>query len=173
MIKLRKRHAASEPGRRGRGSRRLILLMHRMRQHGTALWWITVGLVRTECRSGFEINAVSKSDRSISRRRGRDSSTAIPCSTWLRSVRQDQYNYYPSSNPFADLSPGLQSESIAQSRRLTNAGVRGDLSYVKGIHNIKAGVTYEQTFLTENDSLGIVDPTFLGSMNGHEWLSVP
>ena len=66
-------------------------------------------------------------------------------------VRQDQYNYYPSSNPFADLSPGLQSESIAQSRRLTNAGVRGDLSYVKGIHNIKAGVTYEQTFLTEND----------------------
>ena len=31
--------------------------------------------------------------------------------------------------------------------------------HVKGIHNIKAGVTYEQTFLTEHDNLGIVDPT--------------
>ena len=31
---------------------------------------------------------------------------------------------------------------------------------MKGIHNLKAGVTYEQTFLTENDSFGIVDPTF-------------
>ncbi len=30
---------------------------------------------------------------------------------------------------------------------------------MKGIHNIKAGVTYEQTFLTEHDRLGIVDPT--------------
>ena len=79
-------------------------------------------------------------------------------------LRQDQYNYYPSSNPFADLTPDLQSESIAQSRRLTNAGVRSDVSYVKGVHNIKAGVTYEHTFLNENDSLGIVDPTFLGSL---------
>ncbi len=33
------------------------------------------------------------------------------------------------------------------------------LSYVKGIHNVKAGVTYQHTFLTENDTLGIVDPT--------------
>jgi hypothetical protein len=30
---------------------------------------------------------------------------------------------------------------------------------VKGIHNVKAGVVYEQTFLTENDHFGIVDPT--------------
>ena len=30
---------------------------------------------------------------------------------------------------------------------------------MKGIHNIKAGVTYEQTFLTEHDTFGIVDPT--------------
>jgi hypothetical protein len=30
---------------------------------------------------------------------------------------------------------------------------------VKGIHNIKGGITYQQTFLTENDRLGIVDPT--------------
>jgi hypothetical protein len=32
---------------------------------------------------------------------------------------------------------------------------------VKGIHNLKAGLTYEQTFLRENTGLGIVDPTFL------------
>jgi Carboxypeptidase regulatory-like domain/TonB-dependent Receptor Plug Domain len=79
-------------------------------------------------------------------------------------VRQDQYNYYPSKNPFADFTPDLQSESVAQSRRLTNAGVKADLSYVKGIHNIKVGVVYDQTFLTENDHFGIVDPTFLGSL---------
>ncbi len=30
----------------------------------------------------------------------------------------------------------------------------------KGIHNIKAGVQYGQTFLRENDSLGVVDPTY-------------
>jgi Carboxypeptidase regulatory-like domain/TonB-dependent Receptor Plug Domain len=76
-------------------------------------------------------------------------------------VRHDQYNYYPSDNPFADLGPpSLQRESVSQLRFLTNAGARASLSYVKGIHNIKAGVTYEQTILTENDKLGIVDPTF-------------
>ena len=39
-----------------------------------------------------------------------------------------------------------------------NAGVRSDISYVKGIHNVKAGATYEQTFLNEHDTFGIVDP---------------
>ena len=79
-------------------------------------------------------------------------------------VRQDQFHYYPSQNPFADFTPGLQSDSIAQSRRLTNAGLRSDFSYAKGKHNIKAGITYEQTFLTEKDSFGIVDPTLLPSL---------
>ena len=75
-------------------------------------------------------------------------------------VRRDQFNYYPSSNPFADLGPSdLQQETAAQSRNLTNAGIRGEVSWVKGIHNIKAGVTYEQTVLNENDTFGIVDPT--------------
>ncbi len=49
--------------------------------------------------------------------------------------------------------------SIGQNRTLANTGVRSDLSYAKGIHNIKVGVTYEQTFLTENFGLGIVSPT--------------
>jgi hypothetical protein len=75
-------------------------------------------------------------------------------------VRQDQYNYYPSNNPFADLGP-INSETISQDRKLTNAGLRSDISYVKGIHNIKAGVAFEHTFLTENDRLGIIDQTLL------------
>ncbi len=74
-------------------------------------------------------------------------------------VRHDQFNYYPSGNPFADLAPGLQQETLTQDRRLTNTGVRSDISYVKGIHNLKAGAIYQQTFLTEKDRFGIVDPT--------------
>ena len=75
-------------------------------------------------------------------------------------VRRDAYNYYPSANPFADLGgPGEQSETVSQRRTLLNAGARSDVSYVKGIHNLKAGLTYEQTFLDEHDPFGIVDPT--------------
>ncbi len=74
-------------------------------------------------------------------------------------VRHDQYNYYPSRNPFADLIPGVQQETVSQDRRLTNAGIRSDVSYVKGIHNVKVGLTYQQTFLTEKNRFGIVDPT--------------
>ncbi len=75
-------------------------------------------------------------------------------------VRQDQYNYYPSENPFADLEPGVQTQTIGQNRRLTNAGARASVSYVKGINNIKVGAVYQHTFITEKDSFGIVDPTF-------------
>jgi Carboxypeptidase regulatory-like domain/TonB-dependent Receptor Plug Domain len=73
-------------------------------------------------------------------------------------VRRDQYNYYPSANPFDDFSPDLQGETFTQNRKLTNAGALANVSYVRGIHNIKVGVTYEQTFLDENDGIGIVDP---------------
>jgi len=74
-------------------------------------------------------------------------------------LRHDQFNYYPSGNPFSDLAPALQQETLAQDRRLTNAGLRSDLSYAKGMHNVKGGVTYQQTFLDEHDRFGIVDPT--------------
>jgi Carboxypeptidase regulatory-like domain len=77
-------------------------------------------------------------------------------------VRRDQYNYYPSSNPFADFSP-IQSLSIAQDRNLTNTGLRSDVNYTKGVHNIKIGATYQQTFLNEHNTLGIVDPNFVAS----------
>jgi len=76
-------------------------------------------------------------------------------------VRRDDYNYYPSGDAFADLGPpSLQRQSVGQNRTLTNAGFRSDLSYVKGINQMKAGVVYQQTFLNENDTVGIVDPTY-------------
>ena len=74
-------------------------------------------------------------------------------------VRQDQYNNYPSDNPFADLQPDLQLQTIGQNRTLTNLGLHTTVSYVKGIHNVKAGITYTDTILTEKDAFGIVDPT--------------
>jgi hypothetical protein len=70
-------------------------------------------------------------------------------------VRQDQFNYVPSGNPFADLT-----ETLNQQRRLTNAGARSDFSYVKGIHNVKAGITFQDTILGENFGFGITDPAF-------------
>ena len=80
-------------------------------------------------------------------------------------MRRDNYNYYPSANPFADLGRrGCRRETVGQDRTLANAGLRSSLSYVKGIHNIKVGAVYEQTFLTENDNVGIVDPTYLPSL---------
>ena len=83
--------------------------------------------------------------------------TVFTLSGW---VRRDAFNYYPSKNPFADLGPSnLQQETISQYRTLANTGLRSDLSYVKGINNLKLGATYQQTFLTETFNLGIVDPT--------------
>ncbi len=77
-------------------------------------------------------------------------------------VRRDSYHYYPSSNQAAggaldDFGP-IQQESVAQQRSLTNAGVHSDISYVKGINNIKIGGMYQQTFLRENFQIGLVDP---------------
>lgn len=74
-------------------------------------------------------------------------------------LRHDQFNYYPSNNPFADLGPDLQQETLTQDRRLTNAGIRSDVSYSKGIHNLKVGGAYQHTFLDEKNKFGIVDPT--------------
>jgi hypothetical protein len=75
-------------------------------------------------------------------------------------VRHDSNDYYPSANPFSDFSPDLQSETAQQARTLTNAGLRSDITYSKGIHNLKAGLSYQHTFLTENEEVGIVDPAF-------------
>jgi hypothetical protein len=74
-------------------------------------------------------------------------------------MRRDGYNYYPSDNPFADLQPDLQRQSIGQDRTLTNAGGRAEVSYVKGVNNIKTGAVFQHTFLKEDDSFGVIDPT--------------
>jgi hypothetical protein len=73
-------------------------------------------------------------------------------------VRRDAYNYYPSSNPMADYALDQQQESISQFRTLTNAGIRTDVSYNRGMNTFKLGGVYQQTFLRENDNVGIVDP---------------
>ncbi len=82
--------------------------------------------------------------------------TVLTFGAW---VRQDQYNYYPSDDPFADLQPDLQLQTIGQSRTLTSMGLRASVSYASGIHNLKAGINFADTFLTERDSFGVVDPT--------------
>jgi hypothetical protein len=96
--------------------------------------------------------------------------TRLISSTTLLTVgaflRRDHFNYYPSANVFADgtgVIPGGSSATLNQNRTLTNAGLRSDLSYVKGVHNIKVGGTFQHTFLTENFNFGITDPNFLPS----------
>jgi hypothetical protein len=92
-------------------------------------------------------------------------------------VRRDDYHYYPSADPFSDLGPlNLQRESIGQHRLLTNAGIHSDLAYVRGVNNMKFGISYQQTFPTEDDALGIVDPLLNApciSLNGASGTYVP
>ena len=97
-----------------------------------------------------------------------NSSTLFTLAGW---ARRDAYHYYPSADPFSDLAPAsivppnvpnLQNETVSQHRTLLDGGARADISYVKGIHNVKAGISYQQTFLDEHDRLGIVNQ-FLNS----------
>jgi TonB dependent receptor/Carboxypeptidase regulatory-like domain len=69
--------------------------------------------------------------------------------------RQDIVNYYPSADSFAD-----QPNTISQQRRLANTGVRGDVAYVRGVHNIKIGGQIQATFLKEAFQFGITDQGF-------------
>jgi hypothetical protein len=71
---------------------------------------------------------------------------------WLR---QDRVNYYPSANLFAD-----QPATLSQSRRLTSAGAKGDLSYARGRHALKSGVQVQVWPLSEAFSAGLTDPAF-------------
>ena len=92
-------------------------------------------------------------------RNERGTSTLGPTSAGTRTTT------IPAAIPLADLGPpNLQTSSIAQYRTLTNAGLRTDFSYEKGINNIKVGAVYQQTFLRENDSLGVVEPTYNSPM---------
>ncbi|HEX9201940.1 MAG TPA: TonB-dependent receptor [Acidobacteriaceae bacterium] len=79
-------------------------------------------------------------------------STLLSSNAW---IRQDRVGYYPSSNPLAD-----QPATLNQQRRLTSTGIKTDLSIVRGRHNLKAGVEWQHTFLSEFFQLGITDKTF-------------
>lgn len=69
--------------------------------------------------------------------------------------RVDNVKYFASPDPFSD-----QPVTFGQSRRLNNVGVKADVSYVKGINNVKFGVQLSHTFLTEGFNFGITDPGF-------------
>lgn len=70
-------------------------------------------------------------------------------------VRKDEINYYPSGDPLRDTPV-----TVSQRRLLTNLGVRADLAWVKGIHNVKMGGQATGTRLNERFALGITDPAF-------------
>jgi hypothetical protein len=69
-------------------------------------------------------------------------------------VRQDHLTYLPSPNPFED-TPA----TVSQNRKLTNYGVKADLAYSAGNHNVKFGGTISATKLQEHFTFGITDPT--------------
>lgn len=66
-------------------------------------------------------------------------------------VRRDNVHYYPSADAFDD-SPA----TLAQHRTLTNWGVKADIAYAHGRHNIKVGTQLMQTPLDENFSFGVL-----------------
>lgn len=70
-------------------------------------------------------------------------------------VRQDRFGYFPSNDVFAD-----QPATFGQTRHLTNSGIHAEVSYVKGIHNIKAGVEFNDWLLLEQDRFGVTSPTY-------------
>jgi len=69
--------------------------------------------------------------------------------------RQDKVDYYSSRDIFDD-SP----VSPQQSRGLLNWGVRADVNYVSGAHNLKVGTQIMQTRLREQFAFGITDPDY-------------
>ncbi len=70
-------------------------------------------------------------------------------------MRQDHLTYTPSADPFAD-----QPATVSQDRTLTNFGVKADVAYTAGNHNVKVGGTISATKLDENFTFGITDPGF-------------
>jgi hypothetical protein len=76
----------------------------------------------------------------------------VTANTWFR---QDQVNYYPSSNLFSD-----QPATLSQSRRLTNTGMRTDLSYSHSRQTIKGGVQLQIWPLSEAFNTGLTNPGF-------------
>src|SRR5215472_323011 len=80
------------------------------------------------------------------------SSTLVSTNAW---VRQQRVDYYPSEDLFSD-----QPVTLSQSRGMTNAGFRGDLSLVDGAHDVKAGFQFQYYALSEAFQLALTDPLF-------------
>lgn len=78
--------------------------------------------------------------------------TLLSANTW---IRQDQVHYYPSGNVFAD-TPA----TLSDTRRLTNTGIKLDLSHTAGIQTFKGGAIFQHTPLSEAFGIGITSPTF-------------
>ncbi|RZU43109.1 TonB-dependent receptor-like protein [Edaphobacter modestus] len=71
---------------------------------------------------------------------------------WLR---QDKIRYRPSDNIFSDTPAYLE-----QARRLTNAGIRPEFTYVHRRHNVNVGGEFKHTFLAEQFATGLTSPTY-------------
>ncbi len=76
-------------------------------------------------------------------------STLLTMNLW---ARRDAVNYYPSADPFLD-----QPATLSQARTLFNYGMRGDVSAVRGKHDIRIGTELNQTRLSEEFAMGITD----------------
>ncbi len=70
-------------------------------------------------------------------------------------VRQDKIRYRPSEDLFAD-TPA----TLAQARRLTNAGIRSEFTYARGRHTAMIGADWRHTFLSEQFTTGLTDPAY-------------
>jgi hypothetical protein len=70
-------------------------------------------------------------------------------------VRRDQLNYYPSRDPFNDTPV-----TASQNRILMNYGVKADLAYTHGHHDIKFGTQIQQTRLLENFEFAITNADY-------------
>ena len=100
-----------------------------------------------------------RSGLTTSRPASRIWSTAIPFSLSEPSPGRTSTITIPAAILSSSLTPDLQRQTVGQNRRLTDLGLRSNVSYVKGAHNIKVGANFTDTILTENDNLGLIDPT--------------
>lgn len=92
-------------------------------------------------------------------------SILLTANTW---VRQDRVNYFPSSNLLSD-----QPATLSQSRRLTNTGLRSDLTYSHDRQSVKGGVQIQATPLSEFFTTGLTDPGFNSPCVDANGVSVP
>jgi hypothetical protein len=53
-----------------------------------------------------------------------------------------------------------KADSVSQDRKLTNIGVKADVAYTTGVHNLKIDGTISATKLNEQFTIGFTDPGF-------------